>query len=177
MSTPSVLELPSARDYFRLNGETSMPAILTSGGEAADKIEDQGQLLTRGASTIDRQVLNATLTYKLRMWLPGHFTVRDRWAAMFLAGRLTNPVRAYDFGDLRAPWISKVIFEKLGPEEAEKPGGPYFHMLTLHQYVRVKAAGGAVKPTDALDATLKSNEAQIKALSGALAAAKGAKPK
>lgn len=148
MSAPSVLESPQSYDYFTLNGERS-PGIakITSGGGRKVVIEDQGQFLTFGKNSVVRNRENAVLTYSFKLWLPGHFDTKRRWQAMFEAGsNKVNPT-PYAFQDLNVnPAITKVIFEDENPQQPDAPGGPWQWVIVLHEYKRIKKAGGPVIP-------------------------------
>jgi hypothetical protein len=161
---------PASRDYFTLDGMRSPGyANISSGGEAAEKIEDQQQPLTRGSNTVVRGTMNAVTTYEIYMWTDAQLQAWNTWEAMFLAGRQTTPPRVYALVDLRYSWVSKVIFEKMAPEKREKPGGPWTRSLTVHQWVKVKKYGGPVVP-GAIDGLLKAAEAEKAALKAQVAA-------
>jgi len=169
MSGPTVLESPASRDYFTLDGQRSPGlAFITSGGEAAERIEDQQQLLTRGANTVVRGTKNAVTTYELTLWEQGHLETWTRWEAMFLTGRALTPPRVYSLVDLRYSWVTKVIFEAMTPEKRDKPGGPWIRTLTLHEYKRIRPYGGPLVP-GALDAKLNAQSAIVAAKAQKLA--------
>lgn len=174
MSAPSVLEAPQTRDYFMLNGERS-PGIakITSGGGRKVVIEDQGQPLTFGKNSVVRGRANMVITYGFKLWLPAHFAQKLRWQAMFETGSNTlNPV-PYKFVDLEIPNVSKVIYEDEDPQKPASPGGPWDWTVTLHEYRRVKRAGGPIIPlpyddfAKRLTAENNAKQTQLNTLTGA----------
>lgn len=170
MSAPLVIDQPRAHDVFLLDGDPS-PGLseIESGGDAADDIQDQRQLLTKGATTVDRGWLNAAVTYRLTLRTREELTKWLAWEKMFLEGRKRTPnPRSYLFQDLRFGWVKRVIFEKMTPQKRDKPGGPWLRMLTLHEYNRPAPIGGPIKAPDALDKQLVINEKTIKDLESQL---------
>jgi len=169
MAGPTVLESPASRDYFTLDGQRSPGlAFITSGGEAAERIEDQQQPLTRGSNTVVRGTKNSVTTYELTLWEQGHLETWNKWEAMFLTGRALTPPRVYSLVDLRYSWVTKVIFEAMTPEKRDKPGGPWIRTLTLHEYKRIRPYGGPLVP-GALDDLLKAQTAENAANSKTIA--------
>lgn len=148
MSAPTVRERPTAYDFFTLDGERSPGiAIITSGGNRKEKIQDQQQPLTTGANTVVQGSENSVITYQLQLWEIGHLQTWRRWESMFLAGRKQRPnPRVYTIVDLNVSWLTKVIYEDMTPQKPEKPGGPWTRTLVLHEYNRVKPYGGPIVP-------------------------------
>jgi hypothetical protein len=159
-----VLDQPSARDHFSLDGDPSPGVSKISGGETKDEVVDQKQPLTMGANTVVRSTLNTVTTYELVLWTAADLKKWNQWEAMFLEGRKRRPPRVYTLTDLRFSWSGRVIFEAMTPEEVIKPGGPWRRTLTLHQYVRVAPYGGPLRPqtvdTQVLVATVQRDVAQ-----------------
>lgn len=177
---PTTIESPSSRDVFTLDGDTCPgKSEIVSGGEAADKIEDQPQLLTKGANTVVRGTLNAVTVYKLTMFTIPQLQKWMTWEKMFLEGRsrVPNP-RVYQLQDLRYSWVGRVIFEKMTPEGVDAPGGPWTRQLTLHQWNRVAPYGGPIR-VQAIDAAITvaqaARDASRQRLATAVAAAEAAR--
>jgi hypothetical protein len=176
VSAPNVRQAPAAYDIFYLDGDTS-PGVseVDNGGDAADDIQDQRQLLTKGAFTVDRGWVNASITYKLTLITDADLAKWAAWEKMFLEGRNRTPnVRNYLYQDLRGGWVKRVIFERMTMQKKEKPGGPWIRTLTLHEYRRPAPIGGPIKPADALDKVILGNEATLKDLNQQLAQAQAA---
>lgn len=173
MSSPSVLDSPGDYDYFTLNGEAS-PGIAkrVSGGGRKIVIEDQGQILEFGKSTVVRSRNNAVITYGFKLWLPAHFAQKERWVAMFEAGCDTLNPKPYRFVDLSIPNVTKVIYEDEDPQKPAAPGGPWDWTLTLHQFLKRKKAGGPIIP-GALDAQLNAQRAINEGKAAKLASLQG----
>lgn len=147
---------PNAFDFFMIDGDfcPGLSKIISGGGKKL-KVEDQGQPLTMGANTVVRLVENTVVTYGFKLWLPYHFEQRDKWQAMFLAnGSRYNP-KVYNIIDPRVPWLKKVIYEDVQPQGNEAPGGPWTWTITLHEWNRMKVAGGAVRPKSALEQAIE----------------------
>lgn len=178
MSTPSVLDLSEAYDYFTLSILGRSPGVckIISGGGHKVKIEDQGQPLTLGANSVVRQLPNIVTTWGFRLWRPEHFKARDRWRdTLIVNGAKQNP-QVYDIVDLRAPNLKRVIYEEQDPQDNEKPGGPWTWKLTLHQYSRLAPYGGPVKaPQTLVEKALVETGAANAALQKQLDAAKKVK--
>lgn len=176
MSAPTVIEQPRDFDVFYLDADKCPGrAIITSGGERRDKIQDQQQPLTAGANTVVQYAENAVLTYQIYMWELAQLQKWQTWEAMFLTGRKRKPnPRVYGLTDLNVSWITRVIFESMAPQKNEKPGGPWTRTLVLHEYNRVKPYGGPIVPgflDKQLAAQTATNAALQKQLTGLQAGA------
>ena len=176
---PIVLDNPSARDKFQLDGIYSPGISKISGGETKDEIVDQKQPLTAGANTVVRSSLNTVITYELTLWTRVDLQSWAAWEAMFLEGRTRRPPRVYKLTDGRFSWMPRVVFESMTPEEVVKPGGPWKRTVTLHQYNRVAPYGGpltAPSPQDIKNDVLRAANADKSAqLAKNLAAARATK--
>ncbi len=177
MSAPNVRQRPAAFDAFFLDGDTS-PGIseIESGGDAADDITDQRQLLTKGATTVDRGWINSEVTYRLILLTDADLAKWLAWERMFLEGRNRTPnPRNYLLQDLRFGWVTRVIFQRMTPQKRDKPGGPWLRLLTLHEYRRPAPIGGPIRPSPNAKrlaaATQADNDAEQQ-LANALAAAR-----
>lgn len=173
MSAPDVRAAPSTYDVYFLDGLVS-PGLteVDSGGDAADEIVDQRQLLTKGATTVDRGWINAEITYKHTLYTSDDLAAWKVWEKMLLEGRNRTPrVRNYLFQDLRGGWVKRVIFQRLTMQKKGAPGGPWFRSVTLHEHRPPAPIGGPVRSPDANDRIIAANEGTIKDLTGALAVA------
>ena len=148
---PTVIESPEDYDTFTLDGMVSPgKSEISSGGSAKEKVEDQQQLLTRGANTVVRGTVNAVTTYKLTLFTIDQLNAWKVWEKMFLEGKARTPKpRVYQLQDLRYSWVGRVIFEEMTPQATDKPGGPWSRTLTLHQYNSVSQYGGPIRVTSA----------------------------
>lgn len=165
MSSPTVRERPSAYNTFMLDGQRCPGISVPSGGEAKEKIDDQRQPLTTGANTVVQFSENEVVTYTLTLWEIGHLQAWNAWEAMFLDGRSRRPPRVYSIVDLRASWLKKVVFQSMGMQAVENPGGPWTRTLVLHAWKRIKPYGGPVKPgfLDAQIAAVQADTATLRA--------------
>ena len=175
MSTPDPITSPSTRNYFTLDNSIRSPgiAILKSGGNQHEEIQDVGQPLTRGKNTIVRSTANIVATYEIRLWLPEHFPAWDIFEAILFEGKSRTPrPRSYAFADPRVPRLTKAIVEDIGPEMIVARGGPWFHTVEFHQYNAVRQYGGPVQaPKTPVEKAIESLSAENKALNNQLAAA------
>ena len=160
---PTVIEQPTDYDTFTLDGEMSPgKSEITSGGDAEEKVEDQQQLLTRGANTVVRGTMNAKTTYKLTLYTLEQLQRWKRWEKMFLEGRARTPYpRVYLLQDLRYSWVQRVIFQKMSPQGTEKPGGPWTRILEVHQWVRVAPYGGPIRAQPTVDAQIVAGQTKV----------------
>lgn len=168
---PNVRTAPATYDVYLLDGQVS-PGLteIESGGDAADEIADQRQLLTKGATTVDRGWINSEVTYKHTLYTDADFAAWLVWQKMLLEGRNRTPkVRNYLYQDLRGGWVKRVIFQKLTMQKCGKPGGPWYRSVTLHENRLPAPIGGPVLPPDANDRILAANSQTIQVLNQQLA--------
>jgi hypothetical protein len=175
LANPTVIDNAPAFDIFTLDGDTSPgKSEIVSGGVAKEKIEDQQQLLTRGANTVVRGTVNAVTTYKLTLFTKEQLQKWQTWEAMFLLGRQRFPhPRVYLLQDLRYSWVSRVIFEEMSPQGVDKPGGPWTRQLVLHQWNRVAPYGGPIR-VQSVDKEITAQAAATDAARQRLAEARAA---
>lgn len=172
---PTVMESPTDYDVFTLDGDTNPgKSEITSGGNAHEKIEDQQQLLTKGANTVVRGTANTVTTYKLTLYTVDQLKKWRTWEKMFLEGKTRTPYpRVYLLQDLRYSWVQRVIFEEMSPQGVDKPGGPWTRTLILHQWNRVAPYGGPIR-VQSVDKDIAAGSAAVADAKGRLAVAKAA---
>jgi hypothetical protein len=178
VTAPDPIAAPYTRDSFTLDGNIRSPglAILRSGGNQHEDIQDMGQPLTRGKNTLVRATDNIVAEYEIRLWLPEHFTAWDTFEAMLFEGKSRTPnPRTYTFIDPRVPRLTMVIVEDIGPEMIVARGGPWYHTVKFHQWQRIRMYGGpAQAPKNPVEQAIESLSAQNRALDQQLAAAQAA---
>lgn len=172
---PTVIERPELYDTFTLDGDDNPgKSEITSGGEASEKVEDQQQLLTKGANTVVRGTNNAVITYKLTLFTVDQLAKWKTWERMFLEGRARTPnPRVYLLQDLRYSWVRRVIFQSMAPQGTDKPGGPWSRVLVLHEWNRVAPYGGPIR-VQAIDKDTEDQRQATKAAHDALVQQKAA---
>lgn len=175
MSDP--LSHPRLFDFYTLDGERS-PGVaeITSGGERDLNWTKQQGLLTVGASTILRYEEIAEVTFRHKLWLPGHFTAFDHLANKLNAGVDTRPVKAWVLGCRRLEHcrIAAVSLRKVCPLLGNR-GGPFTRDLTYIAYKRPKPFGGAAQaPKNAVEQAIADLSATNDNLNKQLDAAKKA---
>lgn len=146
MTAATVRETPNAFNTYQLDGIICPGTAVPSSGEASEKIDDQRSPLTTGANTVVMFSQNPVVTYDHTLITIEQLRAWDVWQAMLLEGRQRRPPRVYNIIDLRGTWLKRVIFEKVGMQQVDRPGGPWKRSLVLHTWNKVKPYGGPVKP-------------------------------
>ena len=171
------IEAPGLYDYFLLGGMRSPGlATLESGGDRAQRWENQQSPLTAGATTIFKGEEISKVSYTLTLWTIEHFTAWDAFAATLRAGTKTRPPRVYDLVEPSVAHneIKAVAVASVGPLKRASPSR-WTVLIELTEYRKPKPSGGAVKP--ATTEAERQNEAlnnENKALEKQLAAATAA---
>lgn len=176
----SVITTPRLYNWFTLDGDRSPGlAVITSGGDRKIEIVDQGQLLTRGKNTVIRSIENIVVTYGFKLGIgdsdaqrEADFTKRDAWIAMLEEGSRRAQPRVYKLVDLNMPWLTRVCLQGFKAQTPLAPGGPWDWQLVLHEYNRIKAFGGPLRPTTEQGARNAVLSAEASALSKQVDAAK-----
>lgn len=167
------IESPSLYNYFLLAGVRSPGlATLDSGGERAQKWEDQQAPGFSGKVTIFRGEEISKVSYTLTLWSVEHFNALDTYLATLRAGTKKRPPRVYDLVDpaISHNEIKSVAVASIGPLKKAAPG-KWEVKFEFTEYRKLKAAGGAIKPATTQQQKDNEKDAQtVKALQTELAA-------